>query len=102
MEMRDKQAVAHGNYKEGQAYLKSALRAAKNPAPQRQSFTEQDAPHTISPGDGGADSVTRLASPTSQMPACRQTISYRMPEQLRLKLGITRYDVTYDNKQHTG
>ena len=102
LEMRGKQAVAHGNYKEGQAYLKSALRAAKNPAPQRQSFTEQDAPHTISPGDGGADSVTRLASPTSQMPACRQTISYRMPEQLRLKLVSARYDDQDSTNQNTG
>ena len=59
LEMKGKQVIARGNYKEGQTYLKSALRAAKNPAMQRQSFMEEGS-HGVSPGDGGGDAAKAL------------------------------------------
>src|SRR5438132_8183796 len=89
--MMAKQAVAHGQYKEAQGYLKSALRATRNPdVNKQQSFRggEQDSSKRgtgPTPG-GGAD--PRISTPTSStdMPACRQTISYRMPEDFHVQL----------------
>jgi cellulose synthase operon protein C len=102
LEMKGRQAVAHGNYKEGQSYLKSALRAAKNPAMQRRRFEEENASQrsVTSPG-GGTDSATGLTAPSSQMPACRQTTSYRMPEDFHLKLVSANLD-DQDNANQNG
>src|SRR3989441_12000999 len=91
LQMMAKQAVAHGQYKEAQGYLKSALRATRNPdVNKQQSFRggEQDSSKRgtgPTPG-GGAD--PRISTPTSStdMPACRQTISYRMPEDFHVQL----------------
>jgi len=90
LQMMAKQAVAHGQYKEAQGYLKSALRATRNPDVNKQSFRggEQDSSKRgtgPTPG-GGAD--PRISTPTSStdMPACRQTISYRMPEDFHVQL----------------
>src|SRR5438552_846803 len=90
LQMMAKKAVAHGQYKEAQGYLKSALRATRNPDVNKQSFRggEQDSSKRgtgPTPG-GGAD--PRISTPTSStdMPACRQTITYRMPEVFHVQL----------------
>src|SRR5437867_7331917 len=100
--MMAKQAVAHGQYKEAQGYLKSALRATRNPDVNKQSFRggEQDSSKRgtgPTPG-GGAD--PRISTPTSStdMPACRQTISYRMPEDFHVQLVSANLD---RSEEHT-
>ena len=99
LEMKGKQVIARGNYKEGQTYLKSALRAAKNPAMQRQSFMEEGS-HAVSPGDGGSDGAKALTVPSSQVPACRQTTSYNIPQHIRLKLVRTSYEEQGDASEN--
>jgi cellulose synthase operon protein C len=99
LEMKGKQVIAHGNYKEGQTYLKSALRAAKNPAMQRQSLMEEDS-HAVSPGDGGGDAAKALTVPSSQVPACRQTSSHKTPELRVVKLIAASYEQQDDASQN--
>jgi Tfp pilus assembly protein PilF len=102
LQMMAKQAVAHGKYKEAQGYLKSALRAAKNPATPRQSFAEEGASQRGgTSSDRGTDSTTGLTAPSSQMPACRQTTSFRMPEDLHVKLVSANFD-DQDNASPSG
>ena len=86
LEMKGKLTIAHGNYKQGQIYLKSALRAAKNPAAQRESFTGRNSSldRLRSESDGGG-SVSSSVS-TSQVPGCRPAISYVRPQHARLIL----------------
>src|SRR5438445_9135678 len=87
LQMMAKQAVAHGQYKEAQGYLKSALRAAKNPATQRPTFAQESTSQRgFTSTDRGSDSATGLTAPSSQMPACRQTTGYRMPEDFHVQL----------------
>src|SRR5205807_9482768 len=89
LQMMAKQAVAHGQYKEAQGYLKSALRAAKNPATQRQTFAQESTSQRgFTSTDRGSDSATGLTAPSSQMPACRQTTGYRMPEDFHVQLVV--------------
>src|SRR5437870_4047717 len=87
LQMTAKQAVAHGKYKEAQGYLKSALRATRNPETQRQTFAQESTSQRgFTSTDRGSDSATGLTAPSSQMPACRQTTSYRMPQDFHVQL----------------
>ena len=100
LEMKGKQDIAHGNYKEGQTYLKSALRASRNPASQRQSFIDPSTSERAIPPDAGTrpgrlgPATVQAGMPTTTMPApaCRQTTSYLMPKDLHLRLVSANYE----------
>ena len=90
LEMKGKQEIAQGNYKQGQSYLKSALRAAKRPAVQQEGFMEDSAanPRNMPSGPNMSSGSLQVPASPSRMPACRQSISYSyaMPEDFHVKL----------------
>ncbi|HEX6804117.1 MAG TPA: cellulose synthase subunit BcsC-related outer membrane protein [Terriglobales bacterium] len=97
LESKGREDIAHGNYAQGQGYLKMALRAARNPAPPRSSFM----PHGNAPRRSTGNQVDMSSRPgltTQKQPACHQTISYRMPDDFSVKLVSARY-VEGDSQQ---
>jgi tetratricopeptide (TPR) repeat protein len=82
LEMKGKQVIARGNYKVGQSYLQSALRAVRNPAPD-----ERDSSAHTRPGrEDNLNRASALATSVAEAPACRRTTSFRMPEDFHIKL----------------
>ena len=104
LETKGKQAIARGNYNAGQAYLKSALRSARNPVAPQPSLVPREEPNpAIAPVGAGKDDAARLVAPSSsRMPACRQTTSYLRPRRTRLKLVSATYYEREDESQSDG
>ena len=85
LEMKGKRAIARGNYKEGETYLKSALRASKNPMPHSQSFMGE-----ATSSDALQQNQTQISVPNAtadlapkSVPACKTTMGYARPHNLR-------------------
>jgi tetratricopeptide (TPR) repeat protein len=97
LEMKGKQEIAHGNYNQGQSYLKMALRASKNPPPPGESFTGE--PVSLAQPPDTAGRISLPATPGSQAPACRRTTSYAMPSTFHFKLVSASYDEQGDSSQ---
>ncbi len=89
LQMKGKQAATHGNYKEAQTYLKSALLAARNP--QTSKRQESSAPSIAQhasvppPGAGDTDSTSGLLNSSTQVPACRKTSSFKLASDMHVR-----------------
>src|SRR5438067_10930850 len=85
LRMRGKRAVARGNYKEGQSYLKSALVAARNPQETRQDNSSAANGASEPPALANTDSTSGLLKSCSQMPACRKTTSFKLASDMHVQ-----------------
>ena len=104
LEMQGKQSIAHGDYKEGQAYLQQALWAARKSETSRQNFVEQSSDRTnvSSPPPAALETSNGTLSvgntATEKMPACRRTSSYKVSRFFHARL----MNASLDQQDQTG
>ena len=73
LEMKGRQEIAHGNYEQGQGYLKMALRATRTPVPQAKSFTDDGGSAQTPVPPYVPAKITSSVVSGKQPPACRET-----------------------------